>query len=283
MYDTIYHISDIHIRLKERHQEYREVFEQLYKKLSRKKKNALIVLTGDILHSKTDLTPECIDLTLEFFNKLVSLMPTILIAGNHDANLSNNSTMDALSPLVKHLGPNFYYLKETGVYEFDNLSFAVVSVFDNKFPDISLHPQDSLKIALHHGTLDGAITDVGFKLKHKMKPSDFVNYDLVLLGDIHCHQFLTPRMEYAGSLIQQNHGEKLSGHGFVKWDLNKMKGKFFEVPNRYGFVTFKLEDNVLSMPTKIPEKPTVRMIISGTTSAKKHQVVEELQAKYGTK
>ena len=36
------------------------------------------------------------------------------------------------------------------------------------------------------------------------------------------------------------------------------------------------------MPTKIPEKPTIRMIISGTTSAKKHQVVEELQAKYNT-
>ena len=221
MYDTIYHISDIHIRLKERHQEYREVFEELYKKLSRKKKNALVVLTGDILHSKTDLTPECIDLTMDFFNKLVSIMPTILIAGNHDANLSNNSTLDALSPLVKHLGPNFYYLKETGVYDFDNLSIAVISVFDNKFPDFSLHPEGSLKIALHHGTLDGASTDLGFKLKHKMKPSDFVNYDLVLLGDIHCHQFLTPRMEYAGSLIQQNHGENLKGHGFVKWDLQK--------------------------------------------------------------
>ena len=68
MYDTIYHISDIHIRLKDRHLEYRNVFDNLYKKLNRKKKNSLIVLTGDILHSKDELSPECIDLTIDFFS-----------------------------------------------------------------------------------------------------------------------------------------------------------------------------------------------------------------------
>ena len=48
----IYHISDIHIHLNFKHDEYREVFSKLYDVLKQepKPKNSCIVITGDILH-----------------------------------------------------------------------------------------------------------------------------------------------------------------------------------------------------------------------------------------
>ena len=45
-YKKIYHISDIHIRPLDRHQEYRQVFKQLYQLIGA---DNLIVITGDLL------------------------------------------------------------------------------------------------------------------------------------------------------------------------------------------------------------------------------------------
>ena len=65
----IIHVSDIHIPLYKRHDEYRAQFAKLYstiKEVKRKFKipesqntntQIIIVITGDILHSKSDLSP----------------------------------------------------------------------------------------------------------------------------------------------------------------------------------------------------------------------------------
>jgi DNA repair exonuclease SbcCD nuclease subunit len=78
----IYHISDIHIRLQKRHDEYKKVFSNLYAGLKEEVKECLggdsskglIIITGDILHSKTELSPECVSLTADFFQKLAKIM-----------------------------------------------------------------------------------------------------------------------------------------------------------------------------------------------------------------
>ena len=78
--DKIYHIADVHIRNLKRHKEYREVFSQLYGHiLSTMGKNDIIYIAGDIVHAKTDMSPEVVDLTQEFFCKLADLLPTIVI------------------------------------------------------------------------------------------------------------------------------------------------------------------------------------------------------------
>lgn len=66
----VYHISDIHIRNTQRHTEYREVFERTYQKLINQiglnKKSSLIILTGDIMHTKTELSPESFLIAQDF-------------------------------------------------------------------------------------------------------------------------------------------------------------------------------------------------------------------------
>ncbi len=60
------HIADTHIRNLKFHYEYRAVFEQLYEKL-RAEKVDYIVHCGDIAHTKTQISPEFVDMCTAFF------------------------------------------------------------------------------------------------------------------------------------------------------------------------------------------------------------------------
>ncbi len=84
----IFHVADIHIRNLKRHDEYRSVFKRLFKYL---KQNAdsksVIFLGGDIVHSKNDMSPELVDMVSSFLTGCADIAPTIVITGNHDANV----------------------------------------------------------------------------------------------------------------------------------------------------------------------------------------------------
>ena len=292
--DYLYHISDIHINLQKRHNEFREVFARLYdllKQFKMEKENGIIIITGDILNSKNIMTPELIVLVQEFFNELSVIYPVIIIAGNHDAILNNSDRIDSLTPLVfsqpqpqKKLltyksdkYANLYYLRETGLYKYNNIIFSVASVFDSQIiPAKSIENSNGdLLIALHHGTINGSKTDLGHVLTSNISVNEFQNYDAVLLGDIHKYQSLdtNKKIFYAGSLIQLNHGESINNHGLLKWDLTQapnIKTELHEIPNDYGFCTVTISKNeIVKMPEKMPNKPRIRFRIDQLTNDQK--------------
>ena len=63
--DKIFHISDIHIRTLKRHREYQEVFDTLFLHIAQHATDqSICVITGDIVHSKLDMSPELINMLL---------------------------------------------------------------------------------------------------------------------------------------------------------------------------------------------------------------------------
>jgi DNA repair exonuclease SbcCD nuclease subunit len=100
----VVHMADIHVRLFRRHEEYEEAFDRLYKDIrSKNLEDFVIVLAGDIVHAKTDMSPEMVEVASKFLKNMADIAPTILIAGNHDCNLANQNRLDALSPIVNNL------------------------------------------------------------------------------------------------------------------------------------------------------------------------------------
>ena len=100
MINKIYHIADVHVRNVKRHTEYKEVFKRLYSYIKKTKSpNDVIYVAGDIVHAKTDMSPELVSTVSEFFTNLADLLPTIIILGNHDCNLNNSYRLDALSTI----------------------------------------------------------------------------------------------------------------------------------------------------------------------------------------
>lgn len=247
--DNIFHLSDIHIRLYQRQEEYKEVFEKTYSTLLKlPRENNIIVITGDILHSKIELSPECETITIDFFTKLAGIYPTLFIAGNHDALLTNRNRLDSLSSIFykRHI-PNLYYLKNTGTYQYGNIMFHVDSLLDDIAIDMKSGVDGKINIALFHGSIPGWKNSKGYISDHGEKYiEDFTGMDYVLLGDIHMHQYLStkkPICAYAGSLISQNFGETDENHGFMIWNLRDKKQEYVTIKNRFRYQDLYLLPN----------------------------------------
>lgn len=215
--EHIAHISDIHIRLFRRHEEYQLAFETLYADLEQLKLsnigNFIIVLAGDIVHAKTDMSPEMVQVTSQFLSRLSDIAPVLMIAGNHDCNLANTHRMDALTPIVNNLNhPNLHYVRNSAIVEVADVSFAVMSIFDEQEhwprPD---EMNDGTKIALYHGPVHGAKTDTNFEITNRhVHIRTFDGFDMVLLGDIHRMQTLQEYTEEEIEVDEKDIEEYLS-------------------------------------------------------------------------
>jgi DNA repair exonuclease SbcCD ATPase subunit len=292
--DKIFHISDVHIRTLKRHTEYRSVFKNMFLTIAQEATDTSIcVVTGDIVHSKLDMSPELVTMLTEFFNGF--MIPTIVILGNHDMNLNNMHRIDALSPVLNVLqNKNIHFIKENGVFECGGIIFNHMSV-DVPPAQYVLGkqiPTNKYKIALHHGAVHSAKTDIGYEISNDHVTVDlFDGHDLCLLGDIHKpNQILQeyhvengikkPEVRYVGSTIQQNHGESLE-HGILVWDLPNRTAEFIEIPNEYGYVTFELDGtSIVNAPKRMPIRPRVRIKFKDTSAADMKKFIASLRKKY---
>jgi len=282
--EKILHIADIHIRNYKRHKEYRQVFRKLYKEARTLPKNSLIYVGGDIVHTKTDISPELVQIVSEFLNRLANIRPTIVIAGNHDANLNNKSRLDALSPIIENLAnENLYYLRDSGIYNIANIDFIVYSILDE--PEEWPNAKDSSsknKIGLFHGAVNNSKTDAGYTVRDESLPlKTFSGCHMVMLGDIHKYQYLNKAetFAYAGSMIQQNFGETFENHGYVIWDVETRKSEFFNIHNDYGYYTLRVKDGILPNIDNIPKYPRLRFITENTTQAQIKEMLIEIRKK----
>ena len=175
----IHHISDIQIRNLKRHKEYEEVFERTYEEVRKNKDNAVAYIGGDIAHSKTDMSPELVDELSKLFKNLADIVPTIIIAGNHDCNLNNRSRLDVLTPIVNNLNhPNLHYLKDSGVYKCADTTFVVWDCWTDEKDFITADQvEGDTKVVLFHGTVDRCETDLGFRLPSDVKITKFDGYE----------------------------------------------------------------------------------------------------------
>jgi DNA repair exonuclease SbcCD ATPase subunit len=248
----IYHIADIHIRKYERHDEYINIFNKLCDQIKKDCKDSLIVCCGDILHE--GITGDAIIIVKKFFINLCELCDVVVFKGNHDlSSRSNIDAIDSLTPILMKLETKnkLHVLDFRGLYEYGNLLFGYTTMYDEKI----ISPQydkfeNKIKIALWHGIIHGCTNNDGFSLSNnsKFNQTDFVEYDYVMLGDVHKFQYLNKNktIAYCGSLIQQNHGESIENHGCIKWDLIKKKSEFIHINNDHGYLTVRIENNVIS-------------------------------------
>lgn len=288
-------VADIHIRLNKRHDEYKNVFNTLYEEVRNTPVDTVVVLVGDVFHSKSDLSPECVQMATDLFKNLADIRPVVLVAGNHDATLSNKSRLDSLTPLVDSLNhPNLHYLKNTGLYGFANILWNNMGVFDQPenyirgqdIPDLYRNQYEHV-IAIFHGAVDKAALDSGYSISNPaiMTPL-FDWHDIALLGDIHKKQDMQdyspedhkPCVHYVGSMIQQNHGEELKGHGYSLWDLSTRQYKFHELNNEVGYFTIDIhKGQVTTDLTDLPSNVHLRLRCFETIASEVKTVIAKIK------
>ena len=269
---------------KSRYTEYLTVFNNLFQSLSNqesiKNKTAVIVITGDLFHHKNKLEPYGLELALHLFRGLSVLTSVFVIRGNHDYRQDVPNERDMISALMSYDIPNVHYLDKTDVYTFHNLSFGLVAIQDTLLygattgisPNLPPFPKgdSEYNVALFHGTISGCTLQTGQPTLNGYPINWFQGFDAILLGDIHLQQInradpieytfaplpSTSHIKtfsydkqspwgYPGSLIQQDFGEPLFGHGYLLWSLKDKLIHAFHIHNPYGFVKMKNDEIIV--------------------------------------
>lgn len=267
----IIHLADIHIYMDKFHVEYGIIFDKLYQRLLLIKQtdpNCLIVIAGDIFQTKGRLTPILTVIVWNFFKNLSNIFPVIVIAGNHDTYENRSNDIDILTSIfldrtndIDNLLMDIHYLRNSGVYCYNNIIFSVSSIIDKY---ILTKPEtdsiliannyiftNSIFVALYHGKVRSQRTP--YILRHTIDYNNssvnlttFDGYDFVMLGDIHLHYFLNDAktIAYPSSLISHSFSEIDEYHGFILWDIigrNKTT-EYICIPNEFAFKSFKFDD-----------------------------------------
>jgi len=288
--NKVYHLADLHIRNLQRHKEYRLVFKKFLKKVKEDKiEDSLIYIAGDIAHAKTEMSPELVHEISWFLTECAKLRETVLITGNHDCNLNNSHRLDVLTPIIENLNNDrIHYLRDTGVYNIHNLTFVVYSILDDKenWPKGDTVDGENT-ICLFHGPVNKAQTDIGYTVSSNSFQVDmFDGFDMAMLGDIHKRQTFGEGYEhiaYAGSMVQQNHGELLEKHGYLIWDIPTRTFTEHHLHNDYGFLTVDVVDGKIpqwvydEVGTKLPKYPRLRLRFTRTEASDMKLRITELK------
>lgn len=294
-YTKIFHLADIHIRRgnkeESRYDEYLEVFRRTVKDIKELSEGyeSLCVICGDIFHHKLQISPHGISLFYYLINNLSSLMPVIIIQGNHDflQHTIDTDKIDLIEALcVEKRLNNVHYLKETGSYEFGNVNFGVVSIIDilkkgagSGYSDVLPHfPEikpNKFNIALSHVSIQNSkqITAQSISIDW------FKGYKLACLGDIHIQTAKYNKQNdiyygYPGSLVQQDFGESIYNHGYLVWNIENdtISVDKYHVYNSFARANVKIIKDELMINatdyisltsflkyTELPKKMTIRL------------------------
>jgi DNA repair exonuclease SbcCD ATPase subunit len=288
--NKVYHLADLHIRNLQRHKEYKLVFKKFLKKVKEDKiEDSLIYIAGDIAHAKTEMSPELVHEISWFLSECAKLRETVLITGNHDCNLNNSHRLDVLTPIIENLGNDrIHYLRDTGIYNIHNLTFCVYSILDDKenWPKGNTVDGENT-ICLFHGPVNKAQTDIGYIVSsNSFQVNMFDGFDMAMLGDIHKRQTFGEGYEqvaYAGSMIQQNHGELLENHGYLLWDIPTRTFTEHHIHNDYGFLTVDVVDGKIpqwvydEVGIKLPKHPRLRLRFTRTEASDMKRRITELK------
>jgi DNA repair exonuclease SbcCD ATPase subunit len=257
MITHIFHISDIHI-FDRNYVNIRSSWNKLINIIINKpnyKNTSLLVITGDIFEFKTYLNSDDVHLFYELVSQLEqNEIKTIIIPGNHDYNINTRCAQDNISILLGQSNENIPFWKfikcysKSGIYLIDNINFYVFSPIDKIIPKLQNTNSDKINIALLHESVISAKYENNENIfSGRFTQEQLSHFDIVMLGDIHRPQFLTPTMAYAGSFVQKNRGEGLN-HGYILWDIINKTGKHFWIPLEEVALKIVARDNEFMAP-----------------------------------
>jgi len=259
MVKKIIHFSDVHFRTFKGLEQYSEtlstaitMFSEIVEKYG--KDETRIVIAGDLVNDKLNVSNEQINAVSSFLSDLSSLCKVVVLGGNHDFNVNNRDRIDTISTIVDlSKYDNVLYIDKecefkSSCYTDDNIIWCNYSIFDDyKKPDWEIcknYNENGVCVGLFHGVLVGAKMDSGLKSSSGISPSVFEGLDFVCCGHIHERQELEHdgvKIVYSGSIMQQNKGEKVTGHGFCLWDVEAKTYEAIDIPSKYGIYKISID------------------------------------------
>lgn len=289
------HGGDFHSFQNKRHTEFDELTDRLCD-LIVKEGIQLFYFGGDIVDSKTKLSPEQVKSIKHLVKQVSDLVPTVWILGNHDLNLKNKERLDALTPFLEDFEAKcpIHFLTRSGIYNLHGINWAVWSCLDDQKNPFDNFDMKTLKsgpiIGCFHGIVDGALADNDFyKLSANTSIDEFKKCDVVFLNDIHKRQsFRNNEIQYSGSWCQTKVSEDES-KGVLVWNWSEKKDNFIaefkELHHTFGYRTYEIQDlTTFQLPEDdLPRSYVPRLLYTGDVNAYSPTLFEGLKKQLQTK
>ena len=263
MIKKIYQIADVHIPTYRKMDMYKDLLERVIENIKEDSENSglkesemRIVICGDLVNSKNQVTNELYEVASYFIRELSHIAKVICIAGNHDLIESNTSRTDTLTGIfAASQFDNAIFLDDalectSGIANDDNITWALYSFYDNySRPNIEAAKEEkpnNVVFGLYHGQIIGTKLYNGTVNGDGQSSEIFNGCDYVLAGHIHKRQVIKSgncKIVYSGSLIQKDYGESVTQHGYVIWNKkgDEYEYEFVDLPNEYGYYNFKID------------------------------------------
>ena len=223
----IYHISDLHIRPSERYKEYTHVFGEFCNIVKNDAAEKCVVITGDLFHDKSRIDSPGIALFYFLMQQLEGI-DVYIIRGNHDYKQWKKDDIDMISSLMSNKKglEHVHYLNKTGRYHVsDKVSFTVLAIQDVLQSGNTTANEKNLDVRFPKA--GGAAWEIALFHGSPLYEGMFKGYNIAMLGDIHKRNVWKEGKKlvcgFAGSMIKQNKGEPVKGHGYIRWDLTNEK------------------------------------------------------------
>lgn len=248
--NRICHIADLHFQNYSRQEEYKAVSEAFFYLMRERVQPDRIIITGDLVQSKNNISPELIYNVGGFLKECASICKTVVTLGNHDFLIENKNRMDAITPIIYLLeNENILFYDEPGVYPDENINWVVYSLknYNARPIEENFKRIDGMKYyGLFHGIIQGAKNALDYTFEEGTRLSEFQGLDAVFCGDIHHRAvYRTPDNKpiiMVGSFIQQRYDEKINDHGFCVFNVNEGTYEFQDIDNNIKFLHYKISD-----------------------------------------
>ncbi len=187
-----------------------------------------LFILGDLLHTKDAVPAQVLaPMRCLFENFECTPEDTVILAGNHERpdRWSEHTTLDWLRPYASIVTEPWVYTRKEMVacIDFYCLPWHPHPTQTQEILRYILQTRGAqspthLRVLLGHGTVNGAMTDSGVRLKNpEITPETLWlgSFNISFWGDIHKHQQIAPNAWYVGALMQNTFGERDNPAGYV--------------------------------------------------------------------
>ena len=214
-------ISDVHVCLKNLNVS----LTVLRQALNKARENQVpLMIAGDLNETKAVMRAEWVKALIELFEEF-SDVTVHIIDGNHDLNnkAGSKSSLQFLN-LMSHV--NVYH--EPTEIDLSGVPFALIPYCNTKEAFIDAVDKAVSKYMIGHQGIMGAYMGDYVIDESSVPPEILKDFDLVLLGHYHKHQWVGDNIMYFGSPYTVNFGE--AGHGKYIWQIYQADGQVLTQP-----------------------------------------------------
>lgn len=240
----IWILGDMHLGVRSNSMEWLEIQKDFYENefIPTLKKNVkpgdILVQVGDAFDNRQSINIKVLHYAVDLFERLGQILPTYVIAGNHDiwAKKSNEiSSIDSLKWI-----PNVSVHKKPKLFNWGGKKVLLMPWRRDTAHEIeTLQKYPEANIVFCHSEVRGIKLNSKVTNEHGLEAVSYARYDAVYSGHIHYRQN-KGKLRMVGTPYQLTRSDANNAKGFDLVDLETMEETFFENTRSPKFLKYYL-------------------------------------------